>query len=488
MAQPGAPTGIKNSHSLKRLALLLCAATFIVSLSIRPVRTMSSAGKVLVRPGDDIQALVASHPSGTSFVITPGLYRLQSIRPKDADSFTGESGAILSGAKVLQDFKQSGRYWVTEVSVKRQASYRGECDQDHPACMFPEDLFIDDVPLQRVAHLSDVTAGKWYLDYGSGRVFLGENPLNHSGEISLVAHAFHGAAKNVTIQGLTIEKYADVAGDGAIEGKSEGTAVSQRWVIENNVITLNHGMGIRLGNEMQVQNNKVEHNGQMGLGGSGSGILVAGNEISYNNYAGYRYGWEAGGTKFTFTKDLVVRGNFVHNNGGPGLWTDIENRDTLYEHNRTTENKVAGILHEISYHAVIRDNTIIDDGFAAPGKTAPWYGGGIVITASENVEVYGNTVTDCMNGIVGLQPDRKSRTGSGYFLRNLYVHNNVVTQKTGIAAGIVKSAFFDNSIFSTWNNRFTDNTFHLRTNGERYFEWFNAAQTLAAWQSHGRNR
>ena len=443
--------------------------------------------QVTVRPSDNIEALVASYPEGTSFRITPGNYRLQSTQPKDGDSFIGEPGAILSGAERLNNFKQDGQYWVTSVTVKQQRSYRGECDHSHPACMFPEDLFLDDVPLQRVARLSDVARGKWYLDYNDGKAYLRDNPKGHKVEISLIPHAFYGSAKNVSIKDLTIEKYASVAGDGAIAGISEGKGSSQGWLIENNIIVLNHGMGIRLGNGMQVLNNKIDNNGQMGLGGSGTGILVAGNDIAYNNYAGYRAGWEAGGTKFTFTQGLVVRDNFVHNNGGPGLWTDIENNDTLYAHNRTTANKIAGILHEISYHAIIRDNTVIDDGFDSPGKTAPRYGGGIVINASENVEVSGNTVTDCMNGIVGLQANRKSQTGGSFYLRNLDVHNNVVTQKSGIAAGIVSSALFGDSVFTTWNNRFIDNTFHLDSPDGKYFVWMNRAETLAAWEGHTLN-
>jgi Right handed beta helix region len=470
------------SHKFKNVLFLIYMAVFVTVFTLKPASMRPSARAVIVRPGDDIEAIVAGHPAGTSFDLTLGVYRLQSIRPRDEDSFTGEPGAILSGAEVLSNFTQEGRYWVAAITVHRQSSYRGECDQDHTACMFPQDLYVDDVPLRRVGSLSAVAAGKWYLDYTDGKAFLGENPAGHKVEISLTSHGFYGSAENVTIRGLTIEKYADTAGDGAIEGGSEGHAPSQGWVIKDNVIKLNHGMGIRLGNQMQVINNKVVDNGQMGLGGSGDRILVAGNEIAYNNYAGYDYGWEAGGTKFTFTKDLVVRDNFVHNNDGPGLWTDIENYNTLYENNRTTENKEAGILHEISYHAVIRDNTIQNDGFSASGKTAPWYGGGIVVTASEDVEIYGNTVTDCMNGVIGLQPNRKRQAGGKYFLRNLDVHNNVITQRSGIAAGILESASFDNSVFTSWNNRFADNTFHLDNQGGKCFAWMNAEHTLAAWQ------
>lgn len=481
------PMWINTCSVASKLTIGLCILVFIFVLLMQPAITLSSSGNVTVHTGENIQALVSAHPPGTSFTITPGTYRLQSIRPKDGDSFVGEQGATLSGARVLTDFTHKGHYWVASAAVESGGPYRGVCDKSHPACMFPQDLFVNDTPLQRVRRLSDVGPGKWYLDYGAGKVYLNEDPGSQKVEISLIAHAFHGSAKDVTIQGLTIEKYADAAGDGAIEGESKNGALSQGWVIKNNVIKLNHGMGIRLGNQMHVLNNKVINNGQMGLGGSGKNILVAGNEIAYNNYAGYKYGWEAGGTKFTFTMGLVVRDNFVHNNNGPGLWTDIENHDTLYENNRTTENKEAGILEEISYHAVIRDNTVENDGSAAPGKNSPWYGGGIVITASENVEVYDNTVSGCMNGIVGLQSNRKSQNGQPFYLRDLYVHNNVIAQKSGIAAGILASPMFGDRIFKSWNNRFASNTFRLADVNGKYFDWMHARKTLAEWRGTPKN-
>lgn len=465
------------------LAAQACMGVLAIMLALAPAKLLSSSNgtDVQVHPGDNIEELVKTHTPGTSFTISPGVYRLVSVSPKNGDSFYGEPGAVLSGAEALTSFTQEAPYWVANVKVEARASYRGKCDQEHPACIFPEDLFVDDVPLQRVEQLSSVSPGKWYLDYDTGRAYIGDNPNHHKVEISLVAHAFYGSAKNVMIQGLTIEKYADTAGKGAIQGESRGAQRNRGWIVRNNVIRFNHGMGISVSDGMQVLNNKINDNGQLGLGGSGSDVLVDGNEIAYNNYAGYKYGWEAGGAKFTFTKGLVVRDNFAHNNNGPGLWTDLQNRDVLYDHNRTTANRVAGILHEVSYHAVIRDNTIEKDGFNEAGQDGPWHGGGIVITGSANVEVYGNTVTDCMNGIVGLQPNRKDKSGDLYSLRNLDVHNNVITQNTGIAAGILTS-LLGNAVFESWGNRFTNNTFHLATDRGKYFYWLNSPETLSAWR------
>jgi hypothetical protein len=59
--------------------------------------------------------------------------------------------------------------------------------------------------------------------------------------------------------------------------------------------------------------------------------VVEGNEVAYNNTAGFNAYWEAGGVKFTHSRNIVARNNFVHHNDGTGLHSDGENTDVLFE-------------------------------------------------------------------------------------------------------------------------------------------------------------
>lgn len=445
-------------------------------------RTSAASQHVVVNPGDNIAILVNREPPGTTFLIKAGIHRLQSVEPKDGDSFIGESGATLDGAQNLTRFSRSGRLWVAITQPVKPVGNRGKCNQKRPDCLYAQDLFVDDFPLERAGNLETVSPGKWYLDYSTHAAYLADNPAGHRVEMSVASYAFRGASRNVMITGLTIEKYACVAGDGAVDGRSTSGQLSSNWTVENSLIQLNHGIGVRLGDGMHVLKNKLIHNGQLGVGGGGRDIVVDGNEIAFNNYAGYSYGWEAGGSKFAFTRNLIVRNNYAHDNKGPGLWTDIENINTLYEHNHTRSNQEAGILHEISYRAVIRDNTIEKDGFSESGKTEPWYGAGIIIAGSSDVEIYGNIVANCMNGIVGTQPDRElSHQGTPYLLRNLYVHDNTITQGAGMAAGIVRSSVLNDSVFTSRNNRFAHNTFHLTQPNAKSFAWNGSDLSLQEW-------
>jgi hypothetical protein len=92
------------------------------------------------------------------------------------------------------------------------------------------------------------------------------------------------------------------------------------------------------------------------------GLVVEGNEITGNNTGD----WErrkpgcgcTGGVKFWAVDGAEVRGNWVHDNRGTGLWADTNNNDFLIEDNLIEENDGAALIYEISYNAVIRDNTI----------------------------------------------------------------------------------------------------------------------------------
>jgi len=255
------------------------------------------------------------------------------------------------------------------------------------------------------------------------------------------------------------------------------------WVVENNEIRNNGGIGIKAGSEWRIVDNVVHHNGQMGIAGAGGGIVVEGNEIAFNNTGRYDPYWEGGGTKFVHTKSLVLRNNVVHDNHGPGLWLDGNNIYTVYEGNRVIDNFGPGIFHEISHDAVIRNNVVEGNGFGYTG----WVdGAGILVATSPNVEVYGNTVRYNNDGIAGVHTDRSSSntTYGPYALKNLWVHDNVIVMNTG-QSGVVTN--YDNGVFSAeYNNRFDRNTYTLG-DGDDYYRWGGDILTVAQWQATGQD-
>lgn len=425
---------------------------------------------LIFSPGDNVSAMIATQPAGASFVFSPGIYRGVQITPRDGDAFRGEPGAILSGAKVLNGFDFNGNAWSIGGQTS-QLQAHGGCSnflgQGYSGCQHPEQLFIDGVPLWQVTDTSQMAPGRWYFDYGADQIWILDDPNGRLVELSVTPAAFQGQAQDVTVADLVIERYASRAQQGAmsLDGGSG-------WLIENNEIRYNHGTGIRTHSDMVLRNNYVHHNGQIGVAGLGDRILVEGNEISFNGISGFNPFWEAGGTKFVLTRDLVVRNNHVHDNRGRGIWTDIDNVNSLIEGNLAENNDQSGIAHEISYSATIRNNTVRGNGQAFDN----WlWGAQILVQNSSDTTITGNTVTVAAGGGDGIGVINQNR-GSGnlgaYVSRNVTVANNDITYLGG--AGQSGVADDTSSRFSCQDEAgvsFEGNTYRIGSTDTRHWFW-----------------
>jgi hypothetical protein len=447
------------------LGLVACAFS---GRSLAQACAPGSGPTLNVQPGDDVQSLVTSSGCGATFLFASGVYNNFSVVPLDYDQFTSVTpqGAILSGSTTVSNwvFKNNLNLWVGTVAVTpvNVKDYPGYACYTGSACSLPEDLFFNGQLYTRVTKRSNVKSGTWYMKYNTnqdlGTVYLSDNPTGQNVQISTTRFAIGGGdVTSVVVNGFVIEYYGSPTNHGAVEGLDyyQSTLIpSFNWLIENNEICYNHGAGVELGDQMTVSNNYVHHNGQVGIGGTGNNIAVTGNQIAFNNAAGYSWN-NAGGAKFATvqgTSGLSVTYNYSHDNFGPGLFMDIENENADIGFNTLSNNRAAGILYEISYSAAIHDNTITNDGIDPLG-TGPWYGGGIVVANSSDVQVYNNTITNCQNGIIGQAHKR-----GNWYLENVTVYNNNITQTTGTAAGIVSNLAGDASYVSQGNTFGTDST------------------------------
>jgi hypothetical protein len=435
---------------------------------------------VPIAPGQDLQAIITGKPEGTAFLLKAGVHRLQNLTPKSRQSFIGENGAILSGARLLTGWQQAGSAWYVTGQTQQGSPIgftAGVCMPDAVRCLHPEDLFFDNEALFHTDSLAKGGPGKWFFDYDADRIYVWDNPAGRTVETSVTPRAFGGHAASVRIANLIVEKYASPASQAAIEG---GAA----WTIEDTEVRWNHGIGIRITNERRLLRNRVHHNGQLGIGGSSQNGLVDGNEIAYNNTRGFDSNWEGGGAKFTFSDGLIIRNNFAHHNTGAGLWTDIDNINIVFEYNRCEDNTQSGITHEVGYKAIIRHNTLRRNG-----TTKPWPywvdGSGIFVSSSRDVEVYGNTLEDNWQGISGLDEDRGSGNRGAYTLTNFYVHDNIIRSVTPLGNGSGRTGIAGMpATFTSKNNRFTNNTYVFGPYAT-YFFWQGTEHTEASWRSHG---
>jgi len=441
------------------------------------------AAEVVVHRDQNLQEQLDKHQRGTRFRLQAGTYYLGSpLVPKANQTLVGDGRVVLSGARPLTQFVRDGSRWFID-DQPHQGRVIGEgsvCLPEAPRCARPEDLFVDDVVLRQVAALNDLRPGTWYFDYAKHRIYLADNPAGRRIETSVTPFAIGGYAEGVTLRGLIIEKFATPTHEAAINGLGRG------WRIEQSEVRLNHFAGIRTVDAASARGNHVHHNGALGFIGAGDDLVIEGNEIAYNNSAGYDPYWGAGGAKWVHTTRLLVRGNYSHHNRGPGLWTDIDNLDVVFESNRVEDNDLSGIFHEVGYRAIIRGNIVSRNGRAKP---YPYWvdGAGILVVSSSDVEVYDNTVTDNWQGIAAFEGERGAGSRGPWVLARLHVHNNVVRQtgtaepgsgRTGIA-----QVHGGTSAFTSADNRFEKNTYDIGANRRPFF-WMNRDLTEDEWKRY----
>lgn len=426
---------------------------------------------IVLKPGQDLQAIVRKAAEGTRFHFDPGVYRQRTILPKDGQQFIGQEGVVFNGAMVLQDWTEKDGLWLTD-GLPQPMVVVGSCIDGTENCTMREDLFVDDKVYTRVQSREDLDQGTWL--YEDNQAYLAENPEGRLVELGVTPLAFGGGASDVVLENLTVEKYASAAQRGAIDLRD-----TRGWRLASVALRWNHGVGLYLGNETHVKGGTFNHNGQLGIGGGGENSIIEGVEIAFNNYAGFRPGWEAGGTKFHRSNGLIVRDSCVHNNKGPGLWTDIDNINTLYEGNTVFLNANDGIKHEISYKAVIRDNISLKNG----KDHYSWlWGAQILVQNSRDVEIYDNhvEVADAYgNGISVVHQDRgdvgDGKHGEWDAVDNRVYGNTIVylgdRGTSGVARDVDEDWFWEKA-----GNSFEKNTYVVPEEGGSHWEFDDGRQ------------
>lgn len=429
---------------------------------------------VPINPGESIQAKVDAATTGTVFLLKAGVHAEQQVTPKDDMTFWGETGTIMSGARMLTGWVAANGRWHVDGQTQKGQSYTSHLlfHDGWEATQYPEDLWFGDgaTPKRRVMSLAEVGAGKWFFDYTNSRIYVGDDPAGQTVRTSVAQAAFSGPAKNVKLRNLKIERYAATP-QGACIGGFGGQRAGVHWDLQGVEVTMSHAWGALIGPGWTVRNCYFHHNGQGGIGGRGTlwsymtpsnytaPVLVEDCEISYNRTVdGYKWGHEGGGTKFSVQSDMTFRRNWVHHNRGPGAWFDVANKKILCEKNLVDFNDARGIFYELGNGGHIRHNVVRSN------SQVPYASGmnhaAIDISEASDCLVENNLVYDSPIGI-WLRRDG-SRTGSTTE-RNTVRNNDVhatAQWAAALHAGNVTQAERDRLANSAGNN-YSGNTWRL---------------------------
>lgn len=322
------------------------------------------------------------------------------------------------------------------------------------------------------------------------QTFVGEPGAVLDGE-QVTRRAFAGQASNVTISNLIVTQYAPMLREGTIQAdQTTGWTIldvevsySRGEYSNSNCIGGCGGMGIRMGREMTIRGCYLHHNDQYGIAGDGDGSLIEDTEIAFNNDRDNIGGATSSGTKFNNTDGLVLRGNYVHDNGKNGLWLDINNVNYIVEDNVVEDNAYNGIFIEVSLGGIIRNNQVRRNGFGDDASCSLMYCSGILVAHTPDVEVHGNTVEANYRGIGGLQQDRNKKEPA-WILKNLWVHDNVIGGNLDAQAGIVMGGRLWDPTAPPAKNSFNFNTYTIPSGQSKPFKWRKNKVSIATWMSN----
>lgn len=270
-----------------------------------------------------------------------------------------------------------------------------------------------------------------------GLVMGGRRPVLDGSGLADGVRAFRGSANNVDIIRLDITGYtpgkyqangtfglkqAPISPDDGANRGDQG----ENWLILDNHIHDNHGVGVRLATGMLVVDNEIYNNREPGISSTGRktedvndptrvrDVQIVNNLISGNSQGafyeydaaeendgddrngGYTFTHHDAGIKVTYVTGLSVRRNVVTNNRGVGIYCDLFCSDVTITKNTVhnngggeTDRFGAGIFLELAENATVSENAICAVGLPTTRK----FWGPVVVAESKDVTIANNDIS-----------------------------------------------------------------------------------------------
>ncbi|MCX8082730.1 MAG: right-handed parallel beta-helix repeat-containing protein [bacterium] len=446
-------------------------------------------------PFNSIRMAAEKASSGDRIVIAGGVYR-EVIPLKTGIQIFAKKGeeVIIKGSKIVKgwQYDRKGNYYFAD-GVGLEFSFSGvevplasNVRNKNPNT--PDIVFCDEKMLERCETLEEMgdRINVFYWDRSAKRIYVrladSRTPDEHMIEVGTKWTPFEGGGDDVVLKGLTFTHFANPPyGEGHLS--LGGITVSgNNWLVEDCTSIFNAGVGIMLrGNNNIIRKCKSIHNGWLGFfafwGTYGNKIIEC--ESSYNNWKYINPVLGSGGMKFCLVSEYIISGCKVLENQGPGIWFDDRSRDVVIINNVIMNNNAhAGIMYEISYAGIIKDNfCAFNDTSYFPSGEDIWLGGGILIQNSAGCIVENNILFKNAHGIIFVDGDRCVSTNSPnnrieenyYLVYNNTIRKNILIDNKGYA--IVQWHSSNVLPFKDSNNISVENCFIEREQSPVKFNW-----------------
>lgn len=489
---------------VKTIPILLLGAVLGLPAGLAGARELQVDGErgddaagdgTVAAPFRSIGRAAALAGAGDTVLVRPGVYR-EAVRLQTSGTaaqpirFVAEPAgkAIISGADVMTGWERlSGDVpiykvpWAHVFAINR---VNGRPVEHHPADAplwgRAELVLADGQMLKPVASLEELKKG-WRLHAphrrrpdrssflqppvkGFGRPFAGAFAVDTvAGKELYIWLGDGGDPASRTLEAATrqqvfgVNQFQSQAGVSHVQVSGfvfrHGATWSQRGalilhgsdnLVENCLIEDMAGGGLRVNGT--VRNCVIRNCGNDGGGAIGDGCVNEGCLWEGNSWKPIRRGWHVGGFKLTRVDNGLFKQCWFRNNGGPGLWFDIDVNGALVTECVFEGNEDAGIMVEISRNVRVVENLAINN--AVGHVKGGWGQGGIFLAESMGCTVVSNTCVGNKDGITFREQGPREIPGNDGRKVAFHIADNVVRQNISAANRDYQLAFwYDNSFF-----------------------------------------
>ena len=415
------------------VAALAVASAFALPASVPTVAALPTTVHVSPSAGSDrnpgtatspvrtLARAVAMAPTGSAIVLHGGTYHESvQIFGKDLDiaAAPGES-VVFDGARRITNWVSEGGRWYAPGWTNSLPRIIGDELNNAPsAAALPDLAYRNGVALRQVTSLAAVGPGTFFVDDASDRLWVGSDPTGQVMEASDLRWAlWFNSAHGSSLVGVTVRRYATTKSDmAAVRLYSNSMYMADSTVSDNAY----KGVSV-IGRSVRLDRLTVRTNGYIGIHGHLSrNVTLIRSTVVGNNTERYDAVHSGSGVKFTTSSIVGIRNNYVADNAGVGIWTDLGTSFVSVTGNLVERNTHSGILMELSGRVVVADNVVLDNSEA-----------GIWILETNDAEVWHNAAMRNIRDIwveEGPRTDPSADAVVNWDLNRVNLRNNVIGQ------------------------------------------------------------
>lgn len=372
--------------------------------------------------------------SGSTVVLRAGSYHESVTVPTNKQltiqNFPGEA-VWLDGSSVVTGFQKSGSTWVKSGWTAKFDSSptftKGAADGTavgwqwvnpaHPMASHPDQVWIGSTKLAQVASRSQVTAGTFFVDYGSNELVVGSDPNSSQVRASDLGIGLTIVGPNTTVRGIGVRRYATSVPDMATV-----RAMARGVTLENVVVSDNATQGVTAyAANVTLRKVTSKDNGLTGFHAHQSDSYVADRVLSEgNNSEHFNVAPVSAGLKISASRGITVKDSEFRDNDGTGLWFDESDYDVRVTGNTIANNTEDGLTFELSSILYAADNEITGNRSQS-----------VFVIDSDKVKLWNNTITGSQLPIRVSETDRDAATGTYGFDKRQPRPDPTVTWETG---------------------------------------------------------